>query len=96
MFNTTELNEDLQNYVFDELSKLYENSATYENKRFAIRSSAIGEDSEDLSSAGQNETILGPILDGEKTESIFLVLSILDQAHLHLSRYLPGPKESKN
>ena len=57
--------------MFDELSKLYENSATYENKRFAIRSSAIGEDSEDLSSAGQNETILGPILDGEKTESNF-------------------------
>ena len=80
MFNTTELNEDLQNYVFDELSKLYENSATYENKRFAIRSSAIGEDSEDLSSAGQNETILGPILDGEKSESNFLVLSNLDQA----------------
>ena len=29
------------------------------NKRFAVRSSAVGEDSEDLSSAGQNVTVLG-------------------------------------
>jgi phosphoenolpyruvate synthase/pyruvate phosphate dikinase len=28
-------------------------------KRFAVRSSAVGEDSTDLSSAGQNETFLG-------------------------------------
>ena len=27
--------------------------------RFAVRSSAVGEDSDDLSSAGQNETFLG-------------------------------------
>jgi len=30
-----------------------------EGKRLAVRSSAIGEDSEELSSAGQNATVLG-------------------------------------
>ena len=30
-----------------------------EGKRFAVRSSAVGEDGEELSSAGQNATVLG-------------------------------------
>ena len=33
--------------------------ANWDTKRFAIRSSAIGEDSEELSAAGQNDTFLG-------------------------------------
>ena len=32
---------------------------TFNLTRFAVRSSAVGEDSDDLSSAGQNETFLG-------------------------------------
>ncbi|GAB6028777.1 hypothetical protein CHUAL_004592 [Chamberlinius hualienensis] len=34
-------------------------SLTLHDKRFAVRSSAVGEDGEDTSSAGQNETLLG-------------------------------------
>ena len=56
MFKTLNVTDKLQDIIFDELSKVF---ADYEQKRFAIRSSAIGEDSDDLSSAGQNETILG-------------------------------------
>lgn len=41
---------------FEELIKGAKNS---ENLKFAVRSSAIGEDGEDASSAGQNETFLG-------------------------------------
>lgn len=35
-----------------------------ENVRFAVRSSAVGEDSEETSAAGQNSTFLG--VSGEK------------------------------
>lgn len=33
--------------------------AEFECKQFAVRSSAVGEDGDVLSSAGQNETVLG-------------------------------------
>ena len=37
----------------------YFSSNVRTSARFAVRSSAVGEDSEDLSSAGQNDTFLG-------------------------------------
>ena len=55
-FADTELNHEMEVLLFEELSKLFPD---FENRRFAVRSSAVGEDSEELSSAGQNQTILG-------------------------------------
>ena len=57
LFNTIEITAELQELLFLELSRIIHQN--YWEKRFAIRSSAVGEDSEELSSAGQNETILG-------------------------------------
>ena len=57
LFNTIEIAEEFQELLFLELSRIIHQN--YWEKRFAIRSSAVGEDSEELSSAGQNETILG-------------------------------------
>ena len=55
LFNTIEITEELQEFLFLEMSRIMQEN--YREKRFAIRSSAVGEDSEELSSAGQNETI---------------------------------------
>lgn len=49
----------MQQDIFDELSQNGLFDEKTDDKRFAVRSSAVGEDSEDLSSAGQNETFLG-------------------------------------
>jgi phosphoenolpyruvate synthase/pyruvate phosphate dikinase len=44
--------------ISDELDQVF-GSGNWPEKKFAVRSSAVGEDSTDLSSAGQNETFLG-------------------------------------
>lgn len=51
-FEQSQINPEL-------IKQLYEIGGIEDHIRFAIRSSALGEDSQDLSSAGQNETILG-------------------------------------
>ena len=55
-FSQSQLSQELENEIFDELDKLFDASSEV---RVAVRSSAVGEDSEDLSAAGQNETFLG-------------------------------------
>ena len=55
-FTEFQLSHELEVEISQELSALF---ADFETRRFAVRSSAIGEDSDELSSAGQNETILG-------------------------------------
>jgi phosphoenolpyruvate synthase/pyruvate phosphate dikinase len=60
IFESTEISERLQILIFDELDTIFGGNNWIDlQKRFAVRSSAVGEDSEDLSSAGQNETFLG-------------------------------------
>ncbi|XP_054711334.1 uncharacterized phosphotransferase YvkC-like [Uloborus diversus] len=56
VFNSSKLSEDLKQEMKKVLSSLYE---SLENVRFSVRSSAYGEDSEDLSAAGQMLTVLG-------------------------------------
>ena len=56
-FAKAQLSHEIQEMIFVELSNLFPED--FENRRFAVRSSAVGEDSDELSSAGQNETILG-------------------------------------
>ncbi len=51
--------------------------------RFAVRSSALGEDSEELSAAGQNETVLGCRADKVfRTKKIRCILSQFEYALL--------------
>ena len=56
-FAKAQLSHELEELIIEELSNLFPEG--FENRRFAVRSSAVGEDSDELSSAGQNETILG-------------------------------------
>ena len=88
LFNTIEITEELQEFLFLELSRILQEN--YKKKRFAIRSSAVGEDSEELSSAGQNETILGckgeiAILNGIKKcwASLFTYQSVEYRRYVH-------------
>ena len=59
----TEIEYDTIREITSELDKMFIGTSNApdwpSNRRFAVRSSAIGEDSADLSSAGQNETFLG-------------------------------------
>lgn len=52
---STPVSQEIALCIFGELKSLFGG----ESKRFAVRSSAVGEDSEELSAAGQNETFLG-------------------------------------
>ena len=45
----------LQSSITSELDKEFEGVEWRSSARFAVRSSAVGEDSEELSAAGQNE-----------------------------------------
>ena len=88
LFNTIEIAEEFQELLFLELSRIIHQN--YWEKRFAIRSSAVGEDSEELSSAGQNETILGckgeiAILNGIKKcwASLFTYQSVEYRRYVH-------------
>ena len=56
--STNQLSDSVPTSIFKELGTVFSNGE-WSDKKFAVRSSAIGEDSSDLSSAGQNETFLG-------------------------------------
>ncbi len=74
VFATTQVEESLAKEIAEELSAIFGEGKTYAretpastsvitgwevHKRLAVRSSAIGEDSDEVSAAGQNETFLG-------------------------------------
>ncbi|XP_026759360.2 putative phosphoenolpyruvate synthase [Galleria mellonella] len=71
LFVKTEIIEDVRNEILVHLKEL-RNAATQQNleQRFAVRSSAVGEDSETLSAAGQNETILGCVSDEQVVRAV--------------------------
>ncbi|KAG1679048.1 Prodigiosin synthesizing transferase PigC [Nymphon striatum] len=56
-FLKSSISDDLKSNIIETMNSLFENQK--ETKRFAVRSSALGEDGEEISSAGQMETILG-------------------------------------
>ncbi|XP_047527658.1 putative phosphoenolpyruvate synthase [Vanessa atalanta] len=68
LFISTAIVEDVKDSILIYLSEL-KKKATAQNLgdklRFAVRSSAVGEDSEALSAAGQNDTILGCVSDDD-------------------------------
>jgi phosphoenolpyruvate synthase/pyruvate phosphate dikinase len=56
-FKQTKVSAQLVGAVHAQLLELFGDE--WEQKRFAVRSSAVGEDGDETSSAGQNETFLG-------------------------------------
>lgn len=58
-FSECPLESEIAKAITEQYEKLVADVGTTELLRVAVRSSAIGEDSEDASSAGQNETFLG-------------------------------------
>ncbi|XP_026759359.2 uncharacterized phosphotransferase YvkC-like isoform X2 [Galleria mellonella] len=71
LFINTEITPDVRNEILNHLKEL-RNVTTKQNleQRFAVRSSAVGEDSETLSAAGQNETILGCTSDEQVVRAV--------------------------
>ncbi|PZC85674.1 hypothetical protein B5X24_HaOG215944 [Helicoverpa armigera] len=70
---TTEIKGDVKEEILLSMQKLRITSAEQKlgsELRFAVRSSAVGEDSEELSAAGQNETILGCISDDDIIQGV--------------------------
>ncbi|XP_063357659.1 putative phosphoenolpyruvate synthase [Cydia amplana] len=62
LITETEITGDIKEEILKELNNLKEKALKAglgPELRFAVRSSAVGEDSEALSAAGQNETVLG-------------------------------------
>ncbi|XP_059048082.1 putative phosphoenolpyruvate synthase [Achroia grisella] len=60
LFVNTEVTEDVRKEILVHLKELRNATVKQDlEQQFAVRSSAVGEDSETLSAAGQNETILG-------------------------------------
>lgn len=57
LFESTAVCEAVSSEVSSHLQHLLDSVS--KPQLFAVRSSAVGEDSEDLSSAGQNKTLLG-------------------------------------
>jgi len=57
LFESTTVCKTVSFEVFNHLHRLLDSLS--KPQFFAVRSSAVGEDSEDLSSAGQNKTVLG-------------------------------------
>ncbi|KAJ4449028.1 hypothetical protein ANN_00422 [Periplaneta americana] len=57
LFESTAVTETVTSEVSDHLQRLLD--STTEPQLLAVRSSAVGEDSEDMSAAGQNATLLG-------------------------------------
>ncbi|XP_026732206.1 uncharacterized protein LOC113496983 [Trichoplusia ni] len=70
---TTEIRTPVREEILEQI-KMLRSKATEQNLgpelRFAVRSSAVGEDSEELSAAGQNETILGCMSDADILEGV--------------------------
>ncbi len=59
-FSKGQLSSVVTSDLFGNLDQVFSSSPqNWIEKKFAVRSSAVGEDSSDLSSAGQNETFLG-------------------------------------
>ena len=58
-FSKAELSSTVASDLFGNLDQVFSLPENWSEKKFAVRSSAVGEDSSDLSSAGQNETFLG-------------------------------------
>ena len=58
-FSKAELSSTVASDLFGNLDQVFSLPENWSEKKFAVRSSADGEDSSDLSSAGQNETFLG-------------------------------------
>ncbi|CAH0695045.1 unnamed protein product [Spodoptera exigua] len=64
----TAIKDDIRDEILKSMKELREKVVEQNlgsELRFAVRSSAVGEDSEELSAAGQNETILGCISDDD-------------------------------
>lgn len=57
MLSTTNISTQLKSAIESELNRAFY-STGWATKKFAVRSSAVGEDSADLSTAGQLETYL--------------------------------------
>lgn len=81
-------------FYFFQLQKLFDDEM--ESKRYAVRSSAIGEDGEELSSAGQNATILGckgfeAVLEGlRQCWASLLSFQSVQYRHQHGEPLIPG------
>ncbi|XP_049875010.1 uncharacterized phosphotransferase YvkC-like isoform X2 [Pectinophora gossypiella] len=75
LFAKTEIVKEVREEILSHLSEL-KIRAIKENLgpelRFAVRSSAVGEDSEAMSAAGQNETILGCVSDDDVVRGVQL------------------------
>ncbi|XP_075969916.1 rifampicin phosphotransferase-like [Anticarsia gemmatalis] len=66
LFVSTEISGDVKSEIFNSMKELRIKATEQKlgpELRFAVRSSAVGEDSEELSAAGQNDTILGCVSD---------------------------------
>ncbi|CAK1544520.1 unnamed protein product [Leptosia nina] len=73
LFLTKELSGELRGSILKNLSNLRLKAVAYNleaEPRFAVRSSAVGEDSEALSAAGQNDTVLGISSDEDVLRSV--------------------------
>ncbi|XP_052739556.1 putative phosphoenolpyruvate synthase [Bicyclus anynana] len=73
LFITTDIVEDVKDEILVHLNDLRKRATDkmYGTQlRFAVRSSAIGEDSEALSAAGQNETVLGCVSDDDVIRAV--------------------------
>ncbi|RVE54465.1 hypothetical protein evm_000950 [Chilo suppressalis] len=73
LFLNTELSVELRDDILNNLNDLRKQAAREDlgpERCFAVRSSAVGEDSETLSAAGQNETILGCVSDNDVIKAV--------------------------
>ncbi|XP_045491685.1 putative phosphoenolpyruvate synthase isoform X1 [Colias croceus] len=72
LFLSAEITGELKDAILSNLTMLREKAIDHKlsELRFAVRSSAVGEDSEALSAAGQNETVLGVTSDDDILRSI--------------------------
>lgn len=73
LFLALELSADIKKDILEYMQELRSKSAQLKDAqelRFAVRSSAVGEDSEALSAAGQNETILGCVTDDDVIRAV--------------------------
>ncbi|XP_038207779.1 putative phosphoenolpyruvate synthase [Zerene cesonia] len=73
LFVKAEITGELKDAILSHLTMLREKAIEQKlgpDLRFAVRSSAVGEDSEALSAAGQNETVLGVTSDKDILRSI--------------------------
>ncbi|XP_026319467.1 uncharacterized protein LOC113229980 [Hyposmocoma kahamanoa] len=73
LFVNTDVVDEVKNEIIIHLNELRKKVIEQDfgrELRFAVRSSAVGEDSEALSAAGQNETILGCVTDDDVVKGV--------------------------